>query len=81
MSDSFATLGSGAHHASLSMELFRQEYWSELPFPSHGDLPDPGVKHPLSPVLVGGFFAAEPPGKSLKNTVLVLNHALADSYS
>ena len=81
MSDSFAALGSGAHRASLSVELSRQEHWSELPLPSQGDLPDPGVKHRLSPVFVGGFFAAEPPGKSLKNTVIVLNHALADSYS
>ena len=40
----------------------RQEYWSGLPFPSPGDLPDPGIK-PVSPVLMGRFFTAESPGK------------------
>ena len=38
----------------------RQEYWSGLPFPSPGDLPDPGLK-PASPRLAGKFFIAEPP--------------------
>ena len=33
-----------AHQASLSMRFPRQEYWSGLPFPSPGDLPDPGIK-------------------------------------
>ena len=43
----------------------RQEYWSELPFPSPGDLADPGIKpmSPASPALAAGFFTAEPPGK------------------
>ena len=40
----------------------RQEYWSGLPFPSSGDLPDPGIK-PTSPALASRFFTAEPPGK------------------
>ena len=40
----------------------RQKYWSGLLFPSPGDLPDPGTK-PVSPILAGGFFTAEPPGK------------------
>ena len=40
----------------------RQEYWSGLPFPSPGDLPDPGVEY-VSLVLVGGFFTTKPPGK------------------
>ena len=39
-----------AHQAPLSMELSRQEYWSRLPFPSPGDLPDPGIE-PGSPPL------------------------------
>ena len=49
----------------LSVELFRQEYWSGLPFPSPGDLLEPGVKctPPVSPVLGGGFFTTEPLGK------------------
>ena len=46
----------------LSMGFRRQEYWSGLPFPSLGDLPDPGIK-PMSPALAGGFFTAEPSGK------------------
>ena len=42
-----------AHEAPLSMEFSRQEYWSELPFSSPGDLPDPGIKpkSPASPAL------------------------------
>ena len=35
--------------------IFQQEYWSGLPFPSSGDLPDPGME-PTSPALAGGFF-------------------------
>ena len=44
------------------MGFSRQEYWIALPFPSLGDLPDPGIK-PNSPALAGGFFTAKPPGK------------------
>ena len=43
----------------------RQEYWSGLPFPSPGDLPDPGIE-PFSPALAGRFFTAEPPGKPFR---------------
>ena len=43
--------------------ISRQEYWSGLPFPSPGDLLDPGIK-PVSPALAGGFFSTEPRGKS-----------------
>ena len=39
----------------LSMEFSRQEYWSGLPFPSPGNLPDPGIE-PASPALAGRFF-------------------------
>ena len=46
----------------LSMGFPRQEYWSEFPFPSPGDLPHPGIK-PESPALAGRFFTTEPPGK------------------
>ena len=48
----FATLWTVAHQAPLSMEFSRLEYWSGLPFPSSGDLPDPGIKllSPASPV-------------------------------
>ena len=59
------TLWTVAHQAPLSMGISRQEYWSELPSPTPGDLPDPGIEHEslVSPVLAGGFFTTEPPGK------------------
>ena len=44
MSDSFATPRTVAHGAPLSLVFLRQEYWSGLPFPSRGDLPDPGTR-------------------------------------
>ena len=49
----------------MSRGFSRQEYWSGLPFPSPGDLPDPGMETEslVSPALAGGFFTAEPPGK------------------
>ena len=59
MSDSFMTPWTVAHEAPLSLGFSRQEYWSELPLPAVGDLPDPGTK-PTSPVLAGGFFTAKP---------------------
>ena len=46
----FATTWTVAYQASQSMGFFRQEYWSGLPFPSPGDLPDPGIE-PGSPAL------------------------------
>ena len=47
----------------LFMGFPRQEYWSGLPFPSSGDLPDPEIQ-PVSPALVSGLFTTKPPGKS-----------------
>ena len=44
----------------------RQEYWSGLPFPSPGDLPDPEIE-PVSPGLAGRFFATGPRGSCLIN--------------
>ena len=51
--------------ALLSMGFLRQEYGSGLPFPSPGDIPDPGIKLAslMSPALAGRFFITEPPGK------------------
>ena len=57
-----------AHQASLFMEFFRQEYWSGLPFPSSGDLPNPGID-PVSPTLAGTFFTTAPPGKPYSRAV------------
>ena len=52
----------------LSMGFSRQEYWSELPFPPPGDLPNPGIELASlrSPALAGGFFTTEPLGNYLK---------------
>ena len=49
------------------MEFSRQEGWSGLPFPSPGDLLDPGMESVslASPALAGGFFTTVPPGKCL----------------
>ena len=58
----FATPWTVACQAPLSMGFSRQEYWSELPFPPPGDLPDPEIK-PVSPALAGRFFTTAPPGK------------------
>ena len=62
MSDSFATPWTGAHQAPLSIGFSKQEYWSRLPFPSPEDIPNPGIEITF-PVLAGGFFTTEPPGK------------------
>ena len=64
MSDSLAIPWTEAHQALLSIGFPRQEYWSGLPFPSLGDVPDPGIKL-ASPGLAGRFFTTEPPGKSI----------------
>ena len=55
-----------ACEAPLSMGFLRQ-YWSELLFPSPGDLPNAGTEHG-SPALASGFFTAEPPGKPSKSS-------------
>ena len=49
-----------AHQAPLSMGFSRQEYWSEVPFPPPGDLPNPGIK-PESPALQADSLPSEPP--------------------
>ena len=64
MSDSFATLWTVARQAPLSMGFPRQEYWSGLPFPSPGDLPNPGIE-PGSPTLQADALPSEPPEKTV----------------
>ena len=63
----FATPWTVAYQAPLSMGwsmgFSRQEYWSGLPFPSPGDLPNPGIE-PGSPALQADALPSEPPGKS-----------------
>ena len=51
-----------ACQASLSIGFFRQGYWSGLPFPSPGDLSEPGIK-PVPPTLWADSLLSEPPGK------------------
>ena len=60
----FGTPWTGARQAPLSMGFPRQEYWSGLPFPSPGDLPDPGME-PESPELQADSLPSEPAGKCL----------------
>ena len=57
----FATPWTVTYQASPSMGFSRQEYWSGLPFPSPGDLPDPGIK-PGSPALEAYTLTSEPQG-------------------
>ena len=61
VSDSLPTPWTVAHQAPLSMGFLRQEYWSGLPFPSSGDLPNPGIE-PGSPALWADTLPSEPPG-------------------
>ena len=64
------------------MKFSSQEYWSGLPFPSPGDLPDPGIE-PASPAFAGRFFTTEPPGKANKfgrNTQNTHSHQLSTNY-
>ena len=62
----FVTPWTVAEQAPLSMGFSRQEYWSELPFPSPGDLPDPEIK-PGSPSLQTDTLPSKPPGKPRNN--------------
>ena len=58
----FATPWTVAYQAPTSMGFSRQEYWSGLPFPSPGDLPDPGIE-PWCPAFQADALTSEPPGK------------------
>ena len=58
----FETPWTVANQAPLSMEFSSPEYWSGLPLPSPGDLPNPGIE-PRSPILQADALLSEPPGK------------------
>ena len=60
----FATPWTVAYQAPPSMGFSRQEYWSGLPFPSPGDLPDPGIE-PGFPAFQADTLTSESPGKPL----------------
>ena len=63
-----------ACQAPLSTRFSRQKYWSGLPFPFPGDLPDPGIEpaSPASPALAGEFFTTKPPGKRILYIVMYI---------
>ena len=70
----FATPWTVANQVPPSMEFSRQEYWSGLPFPSPGDLPNPGIKA-RSPALQADALPSEPQGSlSAQSNVMYLNH-------
>ena len=62
----FATPWTVAYKAPLSTEFSRQEYWSGLPFPSPGNLPNPGIE-PRSLALQADALPSEPPGRSINS--------------
>ena len=65
----FATPWTVAHQALPPIGFSRQECWSGLPFPSPGDLPDPGIK-PRSPALQADALTSEPPRKPQKHHLI-----------
>ena len=75
----FATLWTVAYQASPSMGFSRQEYWSGLPFPSPGDLSDPGIE-PRSPALEADTLTSEPPGKHTSKVMLKILQARLQRY-
>ena len=64
----FTTLWTVAHKAPPSMGFSRQEYWSGLPFPSPGDLPDPGIE-PRSSIFQADALTSEPPGSACQSNI------------
>ena len=71
----FATPWTVAHQAPPFMGFSRQEYWSGLPFPSPGDLPDPGIES-RSPALQADTLTSEPPGKHLNIALILKNKVI-----
>ena len=73
MSDSLWTPWTVACQVPLSMGFPREEYWSGLPSPPPGDLPNPGLKlmSSVSLELASGFFTTKPPGKPILPFVLL----------
>ena len=67
-----------SHEAPPPMGFSRQEYWSGLPFPSPGDLPNPGIE-PGSPTLQADTLTSEPPGKPQSNSCDAMDCSLPGS--
>ena len=61
------------YQASLSMGFSREEYWSGLPFPSPGHLPDPGIE-PRCPALQADALSSEPPGNITSGRMYFVEH-------
>ena len=79
----FVTPWTVAQQAPLSMGFSRQEYWSGLPFPSPGDLPNPGIKLASlrSPALAGGFFTSSTTWEALSDMlVCVISFNLLNGF-
>ena len=74
-------LGTVTLQAFLSMEFSRQEYWSGLPWPPPGDLPNPGIElvFLMSPALGGGFFTTISTQGSPKMCLLNSKSVVADA--
>ena len=68
-----ATPRTAAYQAPPSMGFSRQDYWSGLPFPSPGNLPDPGIE-PWSPAVEADALTSEPPGETMTNLDSVLKN-------
>ena len=80
----FVTPWTITYQAPLSMGFSRQEYWSGVPFPSPGGLPDPGTE-PRSPALQADALISEPPGKPMNGDYSVVfnvapKNCILDSY-
>ena len=69
----FATPWTVAYQGPPSMGFSRQEYWSGLPFPSPGDLPDSGIK-PRSPAFQADTLTSEPPGMGVRGSQTEVGH-------
>ena len=78
VSDSLGPHGLKPARLLCPWDVLRQEYKSELPFPTPGDLPDPWIelKTPASPALAGGFFTTVPPRKPLYIYTYIHNEIL-----
>ena len=72
----FATPWTVAHQAPQSLGFSKTEYWSGLPFPSPGDLPNPGIK-PRSPTLQADPLTSEPPWKTY---IYIYTHTHTHTY-
>ena len=71
----FETPWTTAYQVPPSVGFSRQEYWSGLPFPSPGDLPNPGIE-PRSPTLQAYVLPSEPPGKSISLYMPLVIHGV-----